>query len=87
MKKADWKKCFRKLYPGKRLLAIHLNGFSHSVIFDTGKKADPVQRDVFSGCMPEAPGKDRAVAFFAGVGHSQYQNNPKEVIFVHPQDR
>ncbi len=88
MNKTEWKARFKKYYPkGARLLALHFNGFTHSVIYDAGTRTSPVLQDHYSGCMPEAPGPSRAVGFFNGHGHNQYQNNPKEIVFILPENR
>ena len=82
------KKRFKASFPkGSRLLAIHLNGFSHSVIYDNGHKADKILQEEFSGCMPEGSWGSGASSLFAGIGHSQYQNNPVELLYVTPDER
>jgi hypothetical protein len=81
------KQRFKKLYPGRRLLAVQLDGFSHRVVFDGGSAADPVTRESFSGCMPEGRWSAAAASLFAGIGHNQYQNNPQEIIFLLPKER
>jgi hypothetical protein len=79
---------FKASYPaGARLLAVQLDGFSHAVIFDGGKASSPVQREIFSGCMPEGKFPSRAAAVLGPVGHSAYQGNPKEIIYTLPGDR
>ena len=78
---------FKKLYPKKRLLAVQLDGFSHSVIFDSGNKQSAVIRDSFSHCMPEGRWSAAASAFFSDIGNSGYQNNAREVIFLLPNER
>lgn len=85
--KTLFKNRFKKVYPGKRLLAIQLDGFSHRVIYDAGTKADAVQSAEYSGCMPEAPGPAPACALFQGIGHAGYQNNAKEIIYILPEAR
>jgi len=85
--KKELKALFKKIYPGRRLLAVQLNGFTHRVIFDGGKKADPVEAESFSHCMPEGPWPATAQRFFAGIGHSLYQNNAQEILFIAPERR
>jgi len=81
------KKRFKTSFPGKRLLAIQLDGFSHRVIYDGGRASDPVQKKEFSGCMPEGNFDNGARYLFEGIGHNQYQNNAKEIIYILPKER
>jgi hypothetical protein len=81
------KQRFKKLYPGRRLLAVQLDGFSHAVVFDGGNRDSKVTRESFSGCMPEGRWSAGAAGMFAGIGHNEYQNNPKEIIFLLPEER
>jgi len=85
--KTKLKTKFAKLYPGKRLLAIQLDGFTHSAIYDNGKKSDPVKSDRFSHCMPEGGWTAAARELFADIGNASYQGNAKEIIYLAPGDR
>ncbi len=85
--KARLKKLFKKAYPKNRLLAIQLNGFSHKVFFDEGTKESQVKCDEWSGCMPEGGWSSRASTLFAGIGHSGYQNNAQEIVYLNPEER
>lgn len=94
---------FQKHFPDKRLLALQLNGFSHRVIYDDVPKTPKAHAIEVSFCMgtweeleyTKAAGKNvrlqklardfLAEAGFAG--HASYQGNPKEIIFVEPEDR
>ena len=79
---------FRNIYPSKnRLLAIHLNGFSHSVFYDQGTEDSPVTREEFSGCMPEGKWSDKVIDLFEGVGHYSYQGNARELLYIAPEER
>lgn len=79
---------FKELYPGKRLLAIQLDGFSHRVIFDSGKLESAIESETYSGCAPELYDKDsRAAKLLGGTPHYCYQGNPEELIYVLPSDR
>lgn len=94
---------FQKHFPDKRLLALQLDGFSHRVIYDDVPKTPKAHAIDVSFCMGQweelehakAAGKDvrlqklaRDFLAEAGFGgHSSYQNNPKEIIFVEPEDR
>lgn len=92
--KDTFEKKFKKLYPKKRLLAIQLNGFSHSVIYDSGKRDTPIEQSEFSGYMTDHErayyGEDeqnKLATLFEGVGHTSYQNNAKEIVYIMPEDR
>ena len=95
-------KKFQEFFPGKRLLCIQLDGFSHRVIWDDVPRTPKAHCVDISFCMGEAEeqaycrsdedrrlhkaGRDflRALGF---AGHSSYQNNPTEIIYVDPEDR
>ena len=85
--KSEFKKRFKALYKGKRLLAVQLDGFSHRVVYDDGYANSTVEFDEFSGCMPEGNWSSNAMDFFKGVGHSAYQGNPTEYIYLEPSER
>lgn len=87
MNKLQLKKRFKMLYPGKRLLAVQLDGFSHALIYDNGKKEDKITKEVFSHCMPELVCSNQAKAFFQDIGNSQYQNNTQEFCYILPNKR
>lgn len=78
---------FLKAYPKKRILAVQLNGFSHKVFYDSGLPFEPVKCDEWSGCMPEGQWSSGASLLFNGIGHSSYQNNAQEIVYVNPEER
>ena len=88
-----FKERFKKVYPGKRLLAIQLDGFTHSVIFDDGKAGSQIRKEAFSNFVGEAEGKmyglnnERTKVMFEGVSNSAYQNNAQEIVYVNPNER
>jgi len=99
MNKAEMKKEFRerwkRLFPNKRLLAVQLNGFTHSIFYDEQKPRAKVKRElvrhlVYSDCVSQAEAKsygmndDNVVEFFAGFHNYQYQNNVIEIVYVMP---
>lgn len=86
--KQELKEKFMKIY-GKeyRLLAIHLNGFSHSVIYDKGTKDSEIMQDEVSGCAPELSWDDKAKKLLGDIAHYPYQNHAKELLYVHPNKR
>lgn len=78
---------FSELYPGKRLLAVQLDGFSHRVIFDGGSSDSPVKSDSFSGCMPEGGWSVQAKSLLSLYPHHTFQCNAYEYVWVLPEDR
>lgn len=85
--KAFLKKRFKETYPKPaRLLAVQLDGFSHRVVYDTGKRSI-IQFDYFSHCMPEGNWSSRAASFFRDISNAGYQNNAREIIFLTPAQR
>lgn len=85
--KKTLKQRFKELYPGKRLLAIQLNGFSHRVFFDSKTSASNIECQDYSGCMPEGHWPASAILLFEGIGHAGYQNNAKELLYILPNER
>ncbi len=84
MDKVKLKQKFKKIYPKQaRLLAIQLDGFSHSVILDSGKGTE-IRFDRFSHCMPEGDWSSQAAAFFSDIPNAIYQSNAQEIVFVQP---
>lgn len=80
---------FNEVY-GKeyRLLAVHLDGFTHSLMYDSGTYTSKVIGEVYSSYAPELFGKTSNVAKVLGnIPHYQYQNNAKEILYVHPDER
>ena len=85
------KKKFEEAYPDKRLLAIHLDGFSHSVIFDDGSKQSAVQQESYSAYSTEQKNEhfntDNAIKVLSGIPHYEYQGNAIEYLYVLPNER
>lgn len=95
-------KRFAQFFPNKRLLAIQLDGFSHGIIYDDIPKQPKAHRLEVSFCMGDAEALDycrgseevalqkagRAFLRAIGLGvHACFQGNPKEIIYVMPEDR
>lgn len=93
---------FWEFFPGKRLLCIQLDGFSHCVIYDDVPKTPKAHAVEVSFCMGldeelaychsegEKALKKAARSFLSAIGfaeHSSFQNNPVEIIYVDPEDR
>lgn len=101
MTKTEMKKLFRErwntLFSGKRLLAVQLDGFSHTIFYDEkSPRAKVVKGEVntmrYSGCMSMGEAQSYGMnepnvcKFFAGFANYQYQENPIEIVFVMPKD-
>lgn len=89
-KKSLLKNRFENIYRGCELVAIHLDGFSHGVLyFDENKKR---RVDHYSMYAPEIKNdddgdgrtfnSDNAIKLFAGIGHIFYQGNATEIIYM-----
>lgn len=93
---------FQRFFPNKRLLAIQLDGFSHNIVYDDVPKSEKAHVITVSFCMGAAEElsycgtEDERKLQTAGRGfleyiglnsHAGYQNNPKEIIYVLPEDR
>ena len=85
--KDEIQKTFNTIYPDKRLLALHLNGFSHAVIFDDGTQDSEIQAESYSGYAPEQPWSPKAKQLLEGIPHYTYQNNAKEIVFIGKNER
>ena len=90
-----FKQRFEKLYPGKRLLAIQLDGFTHSVYYDDLKgKEKPIKgkchKDIYTGCMGQVEANSYGMnstavnKLFEGYPNYAYQNNAKEIVYIRP---
>ena len=76
---------FKELYPKKRLLAIQLNGLNHAVFFDNKDSGITVER---YSPYSEVPGQTpQSKALFEGYATYNYQGQPKEIVYVHPEER
>jgi hypothetical protein len=94
--KKEFEKRFYELFNGYRLLAIQLNGFSHSAIVDKGDSSSRIERWEFTNYMgydeKKAYGKNmnhdkKLSILFDGFGHLSYQHNAKEIIYLNPNER
>jgi hypothetical protein len=78
---------FERLYPGKRLLEVRLDGFSHSIAFDGGSSSDEVKIVRYSNFAPEIRGITTLSSMFEGYPNGVYQNNAKSILYVEPKKR
>jgi hypothetical protein len=90
----DLKDRFTDLFKNKRLLAIQLNGFTHKVFFDNGKKTDKIESLMFSAYLStcEYNEADRIQLenlkkLFKGFANYQYQNKATELVWIDPRQR
>lgn len=51
----NFEQIFKTIFPNKRLLAVKLDGFSHSAWYDSGTKSSEVEQLWYSACAPESP--------------------------------
>lgn len=88
MKKENIVKEFKKIYKGKRLLAIRLDGFSHKVFYDNGTFSSDITSDGYS--LYTDFENEKANSFFPAIGynhHYSFKHAPEEIVFVYPTDR
>ena len=78
---------FEKLYPNKRLLAIQLNGFNHTIYYDNGNAKDKIEIARYSNYAPEIKDLIPLGEMFEGYANNKYQGNPKEIVYVKPNER
>ena len=78
---------FKKIFPRKRLLAVKLDGFSHTVWFDGGNAETRVDYEKFSGCMPEGNWSAKSQLLLGRYPHHCYQCNPYWYVWIKPDDR
>ena len=78
---------FEKLYPNKRLLAIQLNGFTHTIFYDNGKAGEKVQVARYTNYAPEDKTLLPLGEMFAGYPNINYQSKSKEIVYVDPDKR
>jgi len=78
---------FESLFKGKRLLAMKLDGFSHTVAFDNGHEEDEVEVKTYTGYAPELRQDKRVATLFNGIPHGSYQGNPFIYHWIKPDQR
>lgn len=81
---------FKEQFPNKRLLAIRLDGFSHTLFYDNpDQHSDGTEEDYELLRHTTAPEQNTQEAnkFFADVPHYVYQNNPWYHIWVRYHER
>lgn len=81
---------FTKLFPNKRLLAVQLNGFSHTVFYDDGNSKDNYEvgyKTVASEQRDPITNTPELYELFDGFPNYAYQRNAEEIIWVMPSER
>jgi hypothetical protein len=78
---------FEKLYPKKRLLAIQLNGFYHTIFYDNGIQEDKIQVARYSNYAPENKSLIPLGEMFEGYPNQSYQGNAKEILYIKPENK
>ena len=90
--KQEFAKRFKKEFPKLRLLAVQLNGFSHRVVCDDNKASTKPLFLEYSGYLSKSEVGDvetyaKLKRIFEGVGHTSYQGNAQEIVYVLPHER
>ena len=90
--KQEFAKRFKKEFPKLRLLAVQLNGFSHRVVCDDKKASTRPLYLEYSGYLSSCEIDDEVLhaklsRIFLGVGHTSYQGNAQEIVYVLPHER
>lgn len=78
---------FKELYPKKRLLAIQLNGFNHTVFFDNGSRTSPIEIERYSPYTVMDGQTQNTEKLFLGFSCYAYKGNPIEYVYKKPEDR
>ena len=83
---------FKAQYPNKRLLAVQLNGFSHTIFYDNGNRDSAIEILRFSGYANSIvdtgfENNDTLRPLFAGIPNYEYQHNATEIVYINPEDR
>lgn len=86
--KQEFLEKFNELYESKRLLAVQLNGFNHTLFYDNGDGNSQVEIDRFS--IYTEMGTQKAKKFFKDLSldyHYNFKHEPEEIIFLNPEER
>lgn len=76
---------FNQVFGDKyRLLAVHLDGFSHAVIYDEGTKDSPIHRKHSSAYTII---DEQAFEMLGQIPHHSYQGNAQEIVYLTPLQR
>lgn len=86
--KQEFSEKFKEIYKGKRLLAVQLNGFNHTLFYDNGDGDSEVEIDRFS--LYTKMGTDKAQKLFENLSldyHYKFKHEPEEILFLTPEER
>lgn len=78
---------FKNLYPGKRLLAVQLNGFTHKVFYDGGSSDASITVEDFSPWTETQRQTKESELLLGSFSTYAYKDNPKEIIYIKPEER
>ena len=78
---------FEQLFEKKRLVAMKLDGFSHTIAYDDGDGDYPVQVKTYTAYAPELKQDKRVGLLFNGIPHGPFQGNPFVFHWVKPDER
>jgi hypothetical protein len=87
---------FKQVFPNYRLLAIQLNGFTHSVYFDSGNADSRIQKLSFSNYLGNMEKMRMGISIdidnnlktlFSGFPNLYYQHNATEIVYILPEKR
>lgn len=85
--KRELKKDFKDLYPGKRLLAVQLNGFSHKLFYDNGSADSSVIVEEYSPWTNMERQTKEIELLLGSFSTYTYKGNPKEIVYITPEER
>lgn len=86
-RKQEIQKNFKEIYKGKRLLAVQLNGFSHKVFYDNGTKDSKVIVEEYSPWIKTERDNENTKKLLQWYSTYEYKGNPKEIVYVNPEER
>ena len=77
---------FEKIFgTKKRLLAVQLNGWYHTVFYDKGTASSEVSKERYGGYYDASTAN--AKLLFKGFLNMNYKQDPLELVFVFPNER
>ena len=84
--KKEFKARFNQLFKNKRLLAIQLDGFTHRVIFNSGRgsRIYALSYSAYTEIDPEF--NDKLKELFSGYSHYAFKHNATELIYIKPEN-
>lgn len=80
-------KDFAALYPEKRLLAITLNWFAHSVFYDEGTKESEIQVEHYSQYDKTIGETQQIISLLNYIPHQIFDENPVQFVWLKKNER